>query len=283
PPASPAQVFNLVKDLKGDKTSERAIQVSGKLLGRPFEYGPCGEGRGGDFDQRPISTFEKFDCTTFVEAVLALSNVTHRKSQAQAYADFLAALRGLKYRGGKVCYASRNHFPETDWLPNAQKKGYLTDITAALDPAAGTREILISKKNWYENKTKADIFRPDLTGRELEEKFKQMKELAGSMPRAGEKAALKYIPLKRCFDPGTQKKFPDIVLFNTIKAENTKIKVPTAVSHQGFIIRKTDGQLYVRHAAAAAVTKDVLFVDYLNERLTDTAWPTLGFNIQRIN
>ncbi|MFX7825307.1 N-acetylmuramoyl-L-alanine amidase-like domain-containing protein, partial [Acinetobacter baumannii] len=73
--------------------------------------GNAGEGDRDVFDQDPLWRLDVFDCTTFVETVLAASLATDR-------AGFERELFDIRYHDGRVRYLSRNHFPETDWIPN---------------------------------------------------------------------------------------------------------------------------------------------------------------------
>ena len=98
-----------------------------------------------------------------------------------------------------------------------------------------------------------------------------------------EEVSLSYVPLKKLLDPEVQKNFPDIVIFNMVKGvHTTATDPPVMVSHQGFIIKK-NGVLYLRHAAINKEVMEVPLNDYIEERMKDKKWPTLGFNFQAIH
>src|ERR1035437_2644460 len=46
-------------------------QVSAALLGKPYQLGPLGEGKFGAEDPDPLYRLDAFDCTTFIETVMA--------------------------------------------------------------------------------------------------------------------------------------------------------------------------------------------------------------------
>ena len=72
------------------------------FLGAPYANSPLGEEIAPDTD--PLIRFDAFDCTTFVETVLANGDI--RK------------LNRIRYQNGNVGFLNRNHFIETDWLHN---------------------------------------------------------------------------------------------------------------------------------------------------------------------
>ena len=59
---------------------------------------------------------------------------------------------------------------------------------------------------------------------------------------------------------------------------SSKVNIPVIVGHQGFIYAK-DGVLFVRRASMNKVVGDIALNDYVGERMKDTTWPTMGFNI----
>jgi hypothetical protein len=76
-----AAVENLIK---ADSTTDllnprqRILGISERLLGRPWVGGVCGEGKTGKADPDPMFCLDRFDCTTFVETVLASAFVKTR-------------------------------------------------------------------------------------------------------------------------------------------------------------------------------------------------------------
>ncbi len=94
--------------------TNRLLEISASFLGRPYLLGPAGEGVDGDFDQRPLSTWEKFDCVTYVEAVLALSLIHNPSNDPQANLQmYYQNLIEIKYSDdNNISFLTRNHFTE---------------------------------------------------------------------------------------------------------------------------------------------------------------------------
>lgn len=98
-------------------------------LGVPYVADPLGEGAGYDAD--PLIRFDAFDCTTFVETVLADGDVDE--------------LGRIRYADGRVDFINRNHFIETDWLKN--NAGRVENISVRIAPTA-TRTVTIDRAAW---------------------------------------------------------------------------------------------------------------------------------------
>lgn len=77
-----------------------------------------------------VVNLREFDCTTFVETVIALARTAH--SGIPEFDTFLNELQLIRYRGGIVNeYASRLHYT-SDWLYDNEKKGILKNLSAGL-------------------------------------------------------------------------------------------------------------------------------------------------------
>src|SRR5690606_32543867 len=57
----------------GMSLPERVDKLSSIFLGSDYVGDPLGEGESGVYDRDPLYRFDAFDCTTYVETVLALS------------------------------------------------------------------------------------------------------------------------------------------------------------------------------------------------------------------
>jgi len=80
--------------------------------------------------EKLVMNLNEFDCTTFVETVLAMA--VHSDIDALSPSQFSRHLKRIRYRSGKIeGYASRLHY-FTDWLSDNQKKKILMDITGRL-------------------------------------------------------------------------------------------------------------------------------------------------------
>jgi Protein of unknown function (DUF1460). len=75
-----------------------------------------------------VVNLREFDCTTFVETVLALSRTVFIKNQP-LFEDFCNQLLNIRYRRGTITdYTSRIHY-FSDWIYENETRGHVTDIT----------------------------------------------------------------------------------------------------------------------------------------------------------
>lgn len=86
-------------------------------------------------EENLVVNLREFDCTTFVESVIAL--VRTARSESPGFDTFLNELQRIRYRDGNLQgYASRLHYT-SDWLYDNEKKGFLKNSSAGL---GGIRE-----------------------------------------------------------------------------------------------------------------------------------------------
>lgn len=105
---------------------ERFLAATERMLGTPYENGPLGEGEAGGPDPDPRVDFSRADCVTYLEQGLALALVP--PAAAGEEDDLLDALDAIRYRGGEVDFAARNHYMVADWIP--ANSWLLRDVTA---------------------------------------------------------------------------------------------------------------------------------------------------------
>lgn len=265
---------------------DRITRLSTVLLGAPYVDGASGEGKEGEFDQDPIFRFDEFDCTTYVETVIA-------GALSKTPSDFLPNLTNIRYKNGDVSFVNRNHFPSADWFPNNRSR--LTDITAKVG-GADTKQAsaVIDKKSWYQHMTMDRL--QLISANEAQEKL-----FLNALQHAGddfkpEIATLDYVPLTELFLPiknkagkvsGTKvniamlNRIPTGSIISMVRPNwNLKNVIGTNmnVSHQSILIRK-DGILYLRHASE--IKKKVVdenFTQYLFHYRNSATLK--GFNVQ---
>ena len=100
------------------------------FVGIRYQNSPLGEVVAPDAD--PLMRFDAFDCTTFVETVLADGDVKK--------------LNKIRYKNGKVDFINRNHFIETDWLKNNSD---IVDNVSRNFGKTDVRTVVIDKKSWF--------------------------------------------------------------------------------------------------------------------------------------
>jgi hypothetical protein len=81
-------------------------------------------------DETLVVNLRAFDCTTFVETVIALAHTA--KLEKPSFNLFVDELRKIRYRSGMVHgYASRLHYT-TDWIFENERQDRLVNISASL-------------------------------------------------------------------------------------------------------------------------------------------------------
>ena len=193
--------------------------IGEQYVGARYVNNPLGEGYGTDAD--PLIRTNAFDCTTFVETALANGDVNK--------------LTKIRYKNGVVDFVNRNHFVETDWLPN--NTDIVSDVTSKYGRTA-VRRVKIDRANWLKKNYNVES------------------------RTAHQNVNLNYIPYR------TVKKInntePLVVLFisDKYKTDNS-LGTDLAVMHMGFLL--PDGTL--RHASSEqGRVVDTNFYEYVANR-----------------
>ncbi|MDL2243550.1 DUF1460 domain-containing protein [Bacteroidales bacterium OttesenSCG-928-J19] len=96
------------------------------LFRSPYQAGTL---EGNETEQLVVN-LEAFDCTTFVETVMALTLAGRRENPT--YEDFKEELQRIRYRDGIIDgYSSRLHYI-SDWIRNNKKMGIIEDVTDSI-------------------------------------------------------------------------------------------------------------------------------------------------------
>ena len=181
-----------------------APQIGDEYMGAKYVNDPLGEGRAPDSD--PLIRDDAFDCTTFVETVLAHGDVE--------------TLNKIRYKNGEIDFINRNHFIETDWLPN--NSNIVKNVSAQYGQTA-LRHVVINRAAWLRRMHNIDSYAAVVA------------------------TDIEYIPYDNITTLKTDR--PIIVLFivgNTGKSDI--IGTDLAVVHMGFLM--PNGML--RHASSTA-------------------------------
>lgn len=108
------------------------------FVGVPYETSPLGECALPD--DGPLIRFDAFDCTTFVETVLA--------------ADDVECLNQIRYKNGEIGFLTRNHFIETDWLGN--NVDWVQNVSSKYAQTR-YRRVYIDKATWFKVVHEIDV------------------------------------------------------------------------------------------------------------------------------
>ncbi|TDO99590.1 N-acetylmuramoyl-L-alanine amidase-like domain-containing protein [Marinomonas balearica] len=261
--------------------SRRIEHLSASLLGALYEDGNLGEGLQGRYDKDPLMRFDAFDCTTYVEAVLA-------GAMSQSKATFEEKLKQLRYKNGQVEFIYRNHFPSLDWIPNNQDK--LTDITHIVAPdAVQLAQATIDKPSWYKNMKASRLKCEDEDSLSCKQRLTQLQEEGRHFQPKN--STIAYVPLSAIYKKGEDinatsinqhilDKIPSGSIISMVRP-NWEIKkwigTNMNVSHQSIAIRKGD-RLYLRHASQThkhVIDED--FITYFSKYVDNASLK--GFNV----
>ncbi len=256
---------------------------SKQFLNKPYKLGPLGEGINGLYDQSPLYSINEFDCTTYVETVMALALSNNFK-------QFEMQLIKIRYQGNTPSYLTRNHFMSADWNSNNIKKGYVTDITNTIlnknnKPIFKVASAIIDMPNWLKKLTIKDIKLNNSTYAQarLQKLHKQANQLVSKQ------AKIQYLPLSVLFKNGTAnpylfKQIPSGSIVEIVRPNwqlKNKIGTNINVSHLGFVFRIND-VLYFREASYLKhKVIDIPLTNYLQNYLDS---PTIkGVNVLKIH
>ncbi len=101
------------------KTVALAKPTLNLYLDMPYILNPLGEGPTSPYAPKPLLREDGFDCTTYVETVLARYYAQNSKTK------FNNNLMLLRYIDGKIDFFSRAHLMEFQWIPNAIKYNFI--------------------------------------------------------------------------------------------------------------------------------------------------------------
>lgn len=232
--------------------AERLTRVSQLFIGKAFQLSPLGEGPDGDRDRDPIVSFERFDCVTYVEEVMALA----------WHADLdeaVARLQHIRYRGGVIDYGRRNHITMAQWIPENIAAGYLRDVTRDIAPkAARAARLVLTDASFTSEKGRALL-------------LKKSERPLGVH-------ALPILPLTALAAHAHE--LPHGSVLTTVRA--AREHVPYRASHLGLVIAR-GAERYVRHAyqKSGKVIEDRI-ARFVARAKAPSSWPVTGFNVLRI-
>jgi len=268
------QVSRLLTRIKNLPTPLKIQETSEFFLGDKTRLGPLGEGRLGKFDRDPLYSFKYFDCTTFVETVMALS-------LSKNLIEFKRNIIDIRYLDSIISHKKRNHFTSLDWVPSNSK--ILNDVTASLGPIKYATAT-IDKLSWYLKMKPENLKRDDVTGAPFRKLLKEFQNLGRDFkPQI---ATIPYLTLKDIFsNRQILNSIPNGAIINIVRPNwdlTDSIGTHLNVSHQGIAIWNR-GKLYYRHASSFPhkIVKDTAFTEYFKKYLDSETLK--GINIQELD
>lgn len=225
------------------------------------DQGPLGEGRLGKYDQDPIYRFDLFDCTTFVETVIALAN-------SNSLVEFQKHIKKIRYIDGEVSYINRKHIMSDTWIPKNQKDGFFQDVSYMFDQKyQNSVNAVIDYGGWLRMHS---VDRLKVDGSDIEKN-----ELLKRLSKSGEVFLKKEIKMnylsidKLLMDPNSFEPLnPNDTYVLNIVRPNWPLKefigTDLLVSHQGLVFWE-DGELRLVHASTEGAVKSESLIEYLSQ------------------
>lgn len=244
-------------------TTARLEAFSKMFLGLPYGVGgPLGEGPEGRYDQDPLYRFDTFDCTTYVETIMALA-------LSRSVDEFEVKMNEVRFENGEVDYLKRNHFTDLWWIPRNIANGMMADITREL---GGNRveiaRALINLPGWLKKIHPEQIVVPLATD---SERMALLEELR-SMHRfySPEVAEVPYVAINWILkNPTWVKKIPHGTVVNFVRPNwdlTEHYGSHQNISHQAFLFWKGK-VLYQRHASTSNPKEvfELPFLEYIQK------------------
>jgi hypothetical protein len=191
---------------------------------------------------------KKFDCVTFVENMVALTQT--RRTTTPNFDNFKRNLANIRYRNSVVDYAARLHY-FSDWLFENEKRGLLRDITKDIGGQIFPKSVFYmsyKKDTLYGNMADSATF---VAVQAVEKEITKRQKF--------------YIPKDKIADIESKIRDGDIIAV-TNRLEGMDI------AHTGFAIRK-NGRVHMIHASSQfhkVVITDVPLADYVIKNKAQT-------------
>lgn len=198
-----------------------------------------------DSSEQLVINLRELDCTTFAENCLAITRAL--KSGDPSWERFIAELKKIRYRNGKLgTYTSRLHY-FSDWIFDNNEKKIIKDMGQEI-----AQTIYVNKVNFMSTHPGSYRQLKDNPGF-IEEIKKQEEKISSRIAY--------YIPEEKI------KNIESLLMDGDIVGITTNIK-GLDISHVGILIRK-GGSMHLMHASSAA-KKVVVSANTLEEYLLNS-------------
>lgn len=124
-------------NLEHNKKTNHIIFFAKKFIGLPY----VGQTLDKNNEEKLIINLRQFDCTTFVESVMALA-LCH-KYKKNSFHDYCNFLKYIRYKNGKIDYISRQHY-FTEWIIGNNKNKFVEEIIQPKNIFRATQKLNIN-------------------------------------------------------------------------------------------------------------------------------------------
>ena len=208
------------------KPMEEVLQATAEFfLGSPYVANTLETAA----DETLIVNLREFDCTTFVENVIALSFVA--RNDELSFEAFVDELRKIRYRNGIIDdYSSRLHYT-CDWVFENQQGGIVENISRQLGGTKDGREIhfMTSHREAY---------------RQLSSDERMLRKMLLHEKAINDRGGFYYLPKEQISSQSDN--IPNMAMIAFVTSIDG-----LDVSHEGFAYRQ-NGKLTFIHASSVA-------------------------------
>ena len=113
------------------------IKIARKFIGMPYVAHTLDINE----DEKLVVNLHGLDCTTYVEAVTALT-LCVKKGETR-FSDYVRQLEQLRYRGGKMSYVNRLHYFHW-WQEDNERMGFVKEIDSPNPPFSAVQTLKIN-------------------------------------------------------------------------------------------------------------------------------------------
>ena len=113
------------------------IKIARKFIGMPYVAHTLDINE----DEKLVVNLHGLDCTTYVEAVTALT-LCVKKGEIR-FSDYVRQLEQLRYRGGKMSYVNRLHYFHW-WQEDNERMGFVKEIDSPNPPFTAVQTLKIN-------------------------------------------------------------------------------------------------------------------------------------------
>lgn len=264
----------------------RLAGASAWLLGKPYVLFPNGEGPMGEIDQGPLYRSDKFDCTTYVVTVIAMTESQNLPAFKQRYKD-------LMYKDGQVDFFHRNHFASIDLNDNNQATGALSDITPTIKDRDGKplAKILtndINKPAWFK---RTGIDRVRLLKQPSASQWANIKKLLKHYQAVSqnESVSVGYIPVSAIVNANGEvnsdvlRQIPNASIIEIVYEDPHDIAIAGTnmqIAHMGFVFDTPQGQIFREASSLYNKVIDVPLKQEMRQMQQDST--ILGIHIEQV-
>ena len=214
--------FAVNSDLSSKSINEIIVEIGKSFLGTEYAAHTLEQ----DGDEQLVINLTGFDCTTFLENVLAFARCIRQNKTT--FEDYKNELTFIRYRQGIIDgYPSRLHY-FTDWIYDNEKKKIIEDITEDLGGEELTLDLSFMSDNpkYYKQLDQNPDFISEIKKQEAEINYCR---------------EYNFIPKSKVADIESKIQSGDIVAFtSTIKGLD--------VNHVGIAVRMEDNRIHILHA-----------------------------------